>query len=96
MWKLCWLSLEDARPHASTRQHSNARDYGSAEHIHPILDPLWKRTKWKPKAKGQRRKIYAEISKRIGKEYHTGEIASVEEAREVYKIVREIGGAISL
>jgi hypothetical protein len=63
------------------------------KHIHAILDPLWKTTKCKPKAKGQRRKIYAEISKRIGKQYHTAEIASIEEAREIYKIVKELAHA---
>lgn len=71
-----------------TREIMEAR-----KHIHALLDPLWKTTKCKPKAKGQRRKIYAEISKRINKEYHTGEISSIEEAREVYKIVKEIAHA---
>jgi hypothetical protein len=68
-----------------TREIMEAR-----KRIHRVLDPLWKTTKDKSKAKGQRRKIYAKISERIGKEYHTGEIASVNEAREVYKIVMEM------
>jgi zinc-finger-containing domain len=85
-----WKTADRTRPlgNIPTREIMAAR-----KHIHAILDPLWKTTKCKPKAKGQRRKVYAEISKRIGKEYHTGEISSLEEAREVYKIVRELGGA---
>lgn len=54
------------------------------QHIHRILDPLWKSGKW------SRRALYAEISKRLGWQYHTAEIKSVEEAREVYKIVRDL------
>jgi hypothetical protein len=87
----CHHKTEDRRRplgNIPTREIMEAR-----KHIHRILDPLWKTTKCKPKAKGQRRKLYAEISKRIGKEYHTGEIASIEEAREVYKIVKELADA---
>lgn len=55
-------------------------------HIHSILDPLWK-------GKGspyRRTQVYAAISARIGREYHTAEIRSLSEAREVYRIVRDI------
>lgn len=54
------------------------------KHIHALLDPIWKEKRM------PRGKVYAIISKRIGKQYHTGEIASLEEAREVYKIVKEL------
>ena len=47
-------------------------------HIHAILDPLWR-----DGGKWTRSALYSEISKRIGREYHTAEIRSVEEAREV-------------
>lgn len=55
------------------------------QHIHAILDPLWKSKKIK------RRKLYKKISDIVGWEYHTSKIRSVEEAREIYKIVKEIG-----
>jgi hypothetical protein len=87
-----WKTPDRTRPLGNilTREIMEAR-----KHIHAILDPLWKTTKCKAKAKGQRRKIYAQISNRIGKQYHTGEIKSAEEAREVYQIIQDIGGAVS-
>lgn len=55
------------------------------QHIHRILDPLWKGKK------GKRGKVYAELARRMNaKEYHTGEIRSVEEARVVYAHVRDM------
>lgn len=63
----------------STPEIKNAR-----QHIHRILDPLWKSKRW------NRGALYAEIGKRLGYEYHTAEIKSVEEAREIYKIVKEL------
>lgn len=56
--------------------------------IHRELDPLWRNGKIK------RRKIYALISRKTGHTYHTGNIRSVEEAREVYKIVRELKASL--
>lgn len=50
--------------------------------IHKILDPIWKSGKMK------RKEIYQIISDKIGWQYHTAKIRSIEEAREVYKIVR--------
>lgn len=52
--------------------------------IHALLDPLWKSGKIK---RGQ---AYAYVSKRLGKTYHNGEIKSVEEGREIYKIVAQL------
>ncbi len=52
--------------------------------IHALLDPLWESGKIK---RGQ---AYAYISKRIGKTYHNGDIRSLEEAREIYKLVGEL------
>lgn len=55
------------------------------QHIHRILDPLWKSGGW------DRRALYAEIAERLGRKvYHTANIRSVEEAREVYRIVRDL------
>jgi hypothetical protein len=52
--------------------------------IHAVLDPLWKTGKLK------RRNAYGQLSKRLGREYHTAEIKTIEEAREVYRIVKEL------
>jgi len=41
--------------------------------IHKLLDPLWKRGLYK------RKKVYSMISEFIGKEYHTGEIRTMDE-----------------
>ena len=57
-------------------------------HIHAILDPLWK--------SGQmpRGKIYAALTKRIGRQYHTGEIRTINEARDVWRAVKEIAAGV--
>lgn len=62
-----------------TKEIKNAR-----QHIHKILDPIWKEKKMR------RDSLYGILSARMGKEYHTAEIRSVEEAREVYKVILEI------
>lgn len=62
-----------------TKELKNARN-----HIHRILDPLWKEKKIK------RGKIYDKISKEIGYQYHTAEIKTIEEARKIYRIVLEL------
>lgn len=54
-------------------------------HIHRILDPIWKTKRM------SRGGVYNEIATRKGdKDYHTAEIRSIEEAREVYRIVQII------
>jgi hypothetical protein len=52
--------------------------------IHALLDPLWKSGKIK------RGRAYAYVSKRLGYQYHNGEIRTLEEARQVYQIVGEL------
>lgn len=55
------------------------------QHIHRILDPIWQ-SKRMPRGK-----VYALIAAKLGKdEYHTADIRSVEEARQVWTIVSEI------
>ena len=54
------------------------------KHIHRILDPLWQKHGHKRKA------LYALISDKVGWKYHTSQIRTVEEARQVYKIIQEI------
>lgn len=60
-----------------TPEIKNAR-----QHIHKILDPLWK------DGSESRNQIYKKISAMLGWSYHTAKIRSVEEARQVYKIVQ--------
>jgi len=51
--------------------------------IHDLIDPAWKTGKVK------RGKLYAHLSKSLGREYHTGELKTIEEARNVYRVARE-------
>lgn len=62
-----------------TKELRNAR-----RHIHGILDPLWQT------GSRHRSDIYNMISQKIGWRYHTANIRSIDEAREVYKIVMDI------
>ena len=61
-----------------TPEIKNAR-----QHIHRILDPLWKSGKWKRGA------LYADISEKLGWNYHTANIRTIEEARQVYRVVQQ-------
>ena len=54
------------------------------QHIHAILDPIWQTGKM------DRKKLYAAISQQIGWKYHTAKIRSVEDARKVYRAVRDM------
>lgn len=58
------------------------------KHIHALLDPLWQSGKIK---RGQ---AYADIGHRMGKQYHTGELRSIEEAREVYRVILKLKGEL--
>lgn len=62
-----------------TKELMNAR-----KHIHAILDPIWQ------SGKITRNKLYKRISDVVGWKYHTANIRSVEEAREIYKIIKRI------
>lgn len=52
------------------------------QHVHRILDPLWQSGKMKRKA------IYAELSKALGWQYHTAGLRSVEECRQVWRLLK--------
>jgi hypothetical protein len=68
-----------------TKELKNAR-----QHIHRILDPIWKSHKM------PRGKLYARLASQLGlREYHTAELKTVEEARKVYAIVREISRSLA-
>jgi hypothetical protein len=53
------------------------------KHIHALLDPIWQ------SGKVSRKELYAKLTAKIGKQYHTAEIRSVEEAREIYRAIQE-------
>lgn len=58
------------------------------QEIHKVIDPIWK------SGRVGRRELYGMIAHLIGvEEYHTAEIRSVEEAREVYRVAKELGAA---
>ena len=46
--------------------------------IHKILDPMWKPDR------NKRRKIYSALSEFLGRKYHTADLRSIEEARDIY------------
>ena len=52
--------------------------------IHNILDPIWKQKKMK---RGQ---VYAYMTEKIGKTYHTGEIENVQQARRAFAIAKSL------
>lgn len=54
------------------------------KHIHALLDPIWQH-KFMPRGK-----LYAILSEKLGYPYHTAEVRSIEDAREVFRVVRDI------
>ena len=66
-----------------TKEIKNAR-----QHIHALIDPVWKSGKIK------RKELYKKLSDDTGRRYHTANIRSIEEARDVYRkakaIIKEI------
>lgn len=52
-------------------------------HIHALIDPAWK------SKKVSRRKIYAHLSCILGRDYHTAELRTVDEARTVYAAAKK-------
>jgi len=54
--------------------------------IHALMDPLWQGRQY------TRTAVYKELSKRLGYEYHTAEIRSVEEAMRVLEAIGAIRG----
>lgn len=56
-------------------------------HIHALLDPLWRAKKW-GKCRGW---WYHSIAKKLGiEEYHTGWTRSIEECRDVWRAIKEL------
>lgn len=54
------------------------------KHIHALLDPLWKN------GHIGRKKLYKELSRQLGYEYHTAELKDIDEARKVYRLIQDI------
>lgn len=53
-------------------------------HIHKLLDPIWE------SGRCGRKELYSLISEHIGHRYHTAEIRTIEEARNIYRFVRQL------
>lgn len=57
--------------------------------IHCVIDPIWK------SGRVGRRELYGMIAHLIGvEEYHTADIRTVEQAREVKRVAKELGAMI--
>ena len=56
--------------------------------IHALLDPLWQQG---GRNRGQ---VYREIGRRLGREFHTAEIRSLDEARAALAVITELAGEI--
>lgn len=54
------------------------------QQIHAALDPIWK------SGSMSRSAVYRHISKAIGREYHTGNVNSVQEAEVVLRIIERL------
>lgn len=51
--------------------------------IHELIDPAWR------SGRLRRREIYQHLSEKVGREYHTADIRTIEEARLVYAAARD-------
>lgn len=58
-------------------------------HIHRILDPLWK------SGRIGRTDLYKMLTEKLGWTYHTSHIRTIEEARKVYQLVKEIAESLA-
>ncbi len=54
------------------------------QHIHKVLDPLWRSGKYK------RNKLYSMLTEYLGWRYHTGQTRTIEEARSVYRYIQTL------
>jgi hypothetical protein len=64
----------------ATKEMRNAR-----QEIHKILDPMWMGKKT------SRSKIYKKLSDSLGYTYHTAEIKTIEDARIIYRVIKNMG-----
>jgi hypothetical protein len=56
--------------------------------IHALIDPIW--------ATGRmpRKRIYAHLTEVLGRQFHTADLRTIEEARAVYKAARAMIGGL--
>lgn len=54
------------------------------KHIHKILDPIWQ------SGRMERSEIYQHLSDKLGWKYHTANIRTLEEARNAWRILKEM------
>lgn len=92
------LSLEDVMPfgkhvgcHHKTKNPTRPLGVIPSEeikharkHLHALIDPLWE------SGIISRDEMYKKISDQLGYEYHTAEIRTIENAREIYRIAKSI------
>lgn len=60
------------------------------KHIHALIDPMWK------SGRMSRTEVYGVLSAQLGKRYHTANIRSIDEAREIYRVAKRISDTIIL
>lgn len=53
-------------------------------HIHAILDPIWKQRRM------GRGEIYKRLTDRLGRQYHTADLRTIDECRMIYRAAQEI------
>lgn len=58
-------------------------------HIHALLDPIWRSKRL------SRRHCYARLTEILGRQYHTGELRTLDEAKMIYRAVQEIAREVS-
>jgi len=54
------------------------------QEIHKILDPIWQ------SGKMSRKDVYAKLTENFNRRYHTANIRSIEEARDIYRFIKTI------
>lgn len=54
------------------------------KHIHARLDPIWKEKRM------DRKHLYARLTTVLGRQYHTADLRTLDEAREIYRAIAEI------
>lgn len=59
------------------------------QRLHAVIDPMWKSG-----GKPERNRIYKAISRRVGYEFHTAEVRSLQEARHIHRVLEELWGAM--
>lgn len=54
------------------------------KHIHAIIDPIWQ------SGKMSRKEVYEEISELRGRPFHTANLKTIEDARDVYRFAQTL------